>query len=58
MKVKKLHKMSLEEIYLDYINNYATIGLMAEHHGVEYEFMLQLFEQARTIYCTAYPPQS
>ena len=39
-----LFKMSLEEIYLDYVNNFLTIEDMADYYGVDYEFMSNLYE--------------
>lgn len=55
--MKTLLNMSLSEIYLDYMNNFATIGFMSEHYEVEYDFMMSLFESARNLYCTVYDPK-
>jgi len=55
--METLLNMSLSEIYLDYVNNFMTIGFMAEHYGVEYDFMMQLYVQARELYCTVYDPK-
>lgn len=55
--MKTLLNMTLSQIYLDYVNNFATIGIMAEYYEVEYDFMLALYENARTLYCTVYDPK-
>jgi hypothetical protein len=54
--MKTLLTMSLQDIYLDYVNNFITIGAMAEHYEVEYDFMMSLYEQSRYLYCTVYDP--
>lgn len=55
--MKTLLKMSLEEIYLDYINNFLTIGFMANYYEVEYDFMLSLYKKSRELYCTVNDPK-
>lgn len=55
--MKQLLNMTLSEIYLDYVNNFSTIGFMAEHYEVEYDFMMSLYESARNLYCTVYDPK-
>lgn len=55
--MKKLLEMPLQEIYLDYINNFATIGFMAEYYEVEYDLMMKIYECARDLYCTVYDPK-
>jgi len=52
--MKKLLEMSLSEIYLEYVNNFITIGAMAEYYGVEYNFMLNLYKLSRTLYRKVY----
>jgi len=55
--MKKLLSMSLEEIYLDYINNFATLGFMAEYYGVDEEQMYKLYIISRDLYCTVFDPR-
>jgi len=56
-KMKKLLSMSLEEIYLDYLNNFATLGFMAEYYGVDEEQMYKLYIISRDLYCTVFDPR-
>jgi len=55
--MKKLLSMSLEEIYLDYINNFVTLGFMAEYYGVDEEQMYKLYIISRDLYCTVFDPK-
>lgn len=43
--------MTLEEIYLDYVNNFFSIATMALHYGVEQEEMYKLYWISRDLYC-------
>lgn len=47
--MKTLLKMTLEEIYLDYVNNFISIEFMAEHYGVTNTTMSELYEIARKL---------
>lgn len=38
------------EFYLDYVNNYLTVELIAEHHGISKEFALALINEGRTLH--------
>lgn len=49
--MKKLLSMTLEEIYLDYVNNFFSIATMALHYGVEQEEMYKLYWISRDLYC-------
>ena len=55
-RMKVLLNMSLEEIYLDYVNNFVTLDFMASHYGVTNKLMASLYYAARTLYFTVYPP--
>lgn len=55
--MKDLLNMTLNEIYLDYVNNFITIGFMASHYDVDYDFMMKLYELSRDAYCTANDPK-
>jgi hypothetical protein len=55
--MKTLLNMTLSQIYLDYVNNFVTIGVMAEHYEVDCDFMMSLYENARNLYCTVYDPK-
>lgn len=49
--------MTLEEIYLDYINNFANLGFMAEYYGIEDKQMYDLYIICRDLYCTVFDPK-
>ena len=51
--MKKLLSMTLEEIYLDYVNDF-SMEYMAEYYGVSYEFMNQLVSMSRELYKEVY----
>lgn len=55
--MKKLLSMTLEEIYLDYLNNFATLGFMAEYYGVGEKEMYDLYIICRNLYCKSYNPR-
>lgn len=55
--MKKLLSMTLEEIYLDYVNNFFSIATMALHYGVEQEEMYKLYWISRDLYCKAFDPR-
>lgn len=40
----------LFDLYLEWINDYASHETMAEHHGVSPEVMLELIRSARSVY--------
>jgi hypothetical protein len=48
--MRKLSKMSLEEIYFEYWNNFITFERMAEYYEVEQEFIEKLINLARELY--------
>lgn len=49
-KVKRaLLHMTLEEIYLDYVNNFLTTYKMAEHYGISRDGMLAIIIEAREL---------
>ena len=49
-KEKKMNiKNVLNELYLDYFNNYATIELMAEHQEMKVEDLKMLIDLGRKI---------
>ena len=52
--MKKLLSMTLEEIYLDYVNNFLFIATMASYYGVEHEEMYKLYWVSRNLYCKVY----
>jgi len=52
--MKKLLSMSLEEIYLDYLNNFLRVSTMAEHYGVELEEMYKIYWIASKMYHEVY----
>ncbi len=45
--------MSLEEIYLEYVNDF-SMKHMAEYYGVDYDFMNQLVSMGRELYEKVY----
>ena len=47
--MKKLLHMTLEEIYLDYVNNFLSLEYMANHYGVSTHYMTTLYYQAREL---------
>ncbi len=52
--MKKLLSMTLEEIYLDYLNNFLRVSTMAEHYGVELEWMYELYRISSKMYHEVY----
>lgn len=52
--MKKLLSMTLEEIYLDYVNNFFSIATMALHYGVELEEMYKIYWIASKMYHEVY----
>ena len=52
--MKKLLSMSLEEIYLDYLNNFLRVSTMAEHYGVELELMYEIYRISSKMYHEVY----
>lgn len=52
--MKKLLSMSLEDIYLDYLNNFLRVSTMAEYYGVELEQMYKLYWLSRDMYHEVY----
>lgn len=51
--MKKLLSMTLEQIYLDYVNDF-SMKYMAEYYGVSYEFMNGLVSMGRELYEKVY----
>lgn len=43
-------KMTLEEIYLDWINNFLSIQCFADHYGISDDDAKQLIETCRNIF--------
>ena len=48
--MKKIQTLSLNEIYLDYVNNFLTIERFAEFYGIEINIAEELINISRTIY--------
>jgi len=48
--MKTLLKMTLEEIYLDYVNNFLSLEKMSEFYEVDFDTMMKVYIQARKIY--------
>ena len=44
------HKNTLNEIYLDYFNNYLTIDKFAEHNGITIDMARELIAIGRYIH--------
>jgi hypothetical protein len=42
------------EVYLDYVNNYLTIKLMAEHYGMDCDKMYKIITLGRMYYVKLY----
>lgn len=47
----------LIELYFDYVNNYLTIELFAEHNGLRVDEAISLIKLAREIACTKHPEE-
>lgn len=45
----------LEELYLDWINNYITIDKFAEHNGITHEQATKLIVLMQSIYNSNHP---
>ena len=45
----------LTELYFDYVNNYLTIELFAEHNGLYKEEAEKLIDLARAVACVKHP---
>ena len=43
-------KMTLEEIYLDWINNFLSIQCFADHYGIGEDEAKQLIDACRSIF--------
>jgi len=39
--------MTLEQIYLEYVNNYLTVAKMAEHYGIDESLLNSLINEVR-----------
>lgn len=50
-----INRESLTALYLDWVNNYMTLALFAEHHGLHIEESEKLIELARAIACIKHP---
>lgn len=45
----------LENLYLDFVNNYMTMGVFAEHNGITCEQAEKLVMLAREVYNSQHP---
>lgn len=52
--MKNILDMTLEEIYLDWVNNFLTIEYMAEYYNVSPQTLHALIDAAREIYNNAH----
>ena len=49
-----LLQMTLNQIYLEYMNNFLTLEAMAEHYEVSTQFMTILYESAKELRTEVY----
>jgi len=49
-----LLQMTLNEIYLGYVNNFLTLEEMAEHYEVSTQYMTVLYESAKELRTEVY----
>lgn len=45
----------LHEFYLDYVNNYLSVAVFAEHHGLHEQEAYALLRVAETVYNSNHP---
>ena len=43
----KTFRTELKELYIDWYNNYLTVGKFAEHHGMQEEDMEKILDLAK-----------
>lgn len=52
--MKKLLSMTLQEIYLEYLNSSMSVSMMAEKYGVDNGVMFDIVISARVLYKELY----
>lgn len=43
-KLTKIDTQTAEETYLEYLNDFLTVGGMADHYGINETYLIQLIE--------------
>lgn len=50
-----MYRMQLENMYFDWINNYITIALFAEHNGLTEQQAKELIDLAKSVVYSDHP---
>ena len=51
----EMSREQLAAVYLEWVNDYLTIGTYADHHGLRYEEAAALLQLARACYYQPHP---
>lgn len=55
MEIKLSARNALIEIYMDYVNNYLSPAIFAEHNGLTEQQALSLLDLCRSVYNSPHP---